>query len=903
MKRLFLIFFVSCFFVGGLLADLPFRDQRRDMFRVLPIDDKSIVFMGNSITQGNEWSEAFGNDPRIVNRGISGNTSAEILNNMDYVLSAKPAKLFLMIGINDGAAPDIVLPATRGVIELTQRESPLTEIYIQSILPYGGRAIVWQTNSLLKSLCAEKNVTYVDVFANLGGTETNLSLNGADSNDGLHLLGSGYRKWLASSGALTGLESAMTSAANLSIPSAHANYVNQRLSMFGLMPTSTDDILMLGDFHVNTAEWRELLRNPHVKNRGIGVGHGGSSISLIELKAMAPQLVKGQPAKVFISCGYKDLDYNGQSVQQAANTYSELIAAIRTASPATVIYMQSLVPSTSTATNANKYVALNAEIKKLVNEDDQIYFIDVYAALQSNGVLTSTYGCNNGGINGRGYLKWVELIAPWVDASIQPVSVASYDLQIALADARKNLYNLKEGDTAGAYPEAVVSALRSAIADAEALVRNPEATDSEYAASLLALSTALSAVSESPMQLPKLSDSNTEYWYKLSAPLRSSKYVTGTGAGLSARATNNYKPQQWKFVLRADNSWNIVNRADASFISPASAVNTQILTTSLEPATGWTLKPAAGFSYFIITSNQAQLNLTTFADNMIYNWGGGANIDDVGCQFSVSEVSIDPDEEPELIRPQAFLQIFHTDCAGIAPVKVPAADAAKVFARDTLTVAIDFTPSNTTGDAVLVSASNADDVNKFFGIGTIANFTKTGVRFVGDNGKEGWYTMAYPGPTARHQLVITMSPGASNYNYYIGGAFLRNVSGMGEYGYYNFAKIPNPTLYLGGVASANDANRYPFTGTLHSVQFFDGVLSAEEVVLIDYSDVNSSVPTVSDKLGGELPFTVAAKTIVPKPGVQLSIYDIAGRKVQGAIANSGYYIVRAQGKSYKVLLR
>ena len=83
-KSLFLIlFFVLC--ISQLFADLPFRNQRRDMFRMLPVNNQSIVFLGNSITQGNEWSETFANDPRVINRGISGNTTAEVINNIKHI--------------------------------------------------------------------------------------------------------------------------------------------------------------------------------------------------------------------------------------------------------------------------------------------------------------------------------------------------------------------------------------------------------------------------------------------------------------------------------------------------------------------------------------------------------------------------------------------------------------------------------------------------------------------------------------------------------------------------------------------------------------------------------------------------------------------------------------------------
>lgn len=900
MKSKLSLLLAGCLFAGSLWADLPFRNQRRDMFRVLPVNNQSIVFMGNSITQGNEWSETYANDPRVLNRGISGNTSAEILNNLDYVLGGKPAKIFLMIGINDGADPEIVVPAIRKSIELTQKESPATEIYIQSILPYGGRINVLTTNNLLKKLCAEKGVTYVDVYARLGGTDTNLSLSSADSNDGLHLLGSGYRKWVTGSGALTGIEPVLPVAGNVTIPSSHANYVNQRVSAFALMPVTETDILMLGDFHVNTAEWRELLRNPRVKNRGIGVNHGGTSISLPELKEMIPHIVKNNPAKVFISCGYKDLEYNGKTVEQVLVSYNEVITAIRNASPLTAIYMQSLVPSSNATTNSTKYAPFNAGIQNLASDENKIYFVDVYQALQNNGVLNSAYAWGNGGLNAKGYLKWVEILAPYVDATIKPLSVASYDLQMALATARQHLYGMKAENTAGSYSKELIDALRTAIDNAAVVAGNADATETAYTEALGSLNAAIAAVRQSAMLLPLLSNATNEYWYKLSAPLRSAKYVTGTGAGLISIAENNYRPQQWKFTLRADNSWNIVNRADGSFINPAAANNTQIMTSATEPVNGWTLKPAAGFSRFIITSNTAQLNQTSIGNSMVYNWGGGNNVNDDGCQFLITEVTGEPDEEPVVSAPQPFLRLSDIVCTGAAPVAVNTADAAAVFERDTLTVAIDFTPSVTTGDAMLIASSNIADANKFFGIGTLTNFTKTGVRYVGDNSLEGWYSSGYSPAAARHRLVITMSPGVSNYNYYIDEAFLRNVSGMGAYGYYSFGKIPNAVLYLGGVVSLNAPNRYPFQGTIHSVQFFDGVLSADEVKRIDYSNLSSALH--NSRNADDVPFTVHNRTIVAKPGLLIDVYDIAGRKLQNTQLQTGYYIVVASGSSYKVRL-
>ena len=58
--------------------------QRVSHFRTLPITKNDIIFVGNSISDGAEWSELFSNS-QIKNRGISGDFSAGVLNRIDEI--------------------------------------------------------------------------------------------------------------------------------------------------------------------------------------------------------------------------------------------------------------------------------------------------------------------------------------------------------------------------------------------------------------------------------------------------------------------------------------------------------------------------------------------------------------------------------------------------------------------------------------------------------------------------------------------------------------------------------------------------------------------------------------------------------------------------------------------------
>ncbi|MBQ2497772.1 MAG: hypothetical protein II509_03880, partial [Prevotella sp.] len=144
--------------------------------------------------------------------------------------------------------------------------------------------------------------------------------------------------------------------------------------------------------------------------------------------------------------------------------------------------------------------------------------------------------------------------------------------------------------------------------------------------------------------IPKASTDSEEYWYNFCSTLRGSRYTqnNGTGSGLTGNANNDTGDNVlWKFVLRSDGTYDIINRADGSYISPNSAYNTQIFTSATQPSKGWTIKPSGTLGMLIITCGDVQLNQTNLSDK-IYNWSNqstlGNDTKDDGCQFSIRPV-------------------------------------------------------------------------------------------------------------------------------------------------------------------------------------------------------------------------------------------------------------------------
>ena len=181
--------------------------QRTSLFEVLPVGPEDIVFVGNSITDGCEWRELFDNQ-HVKNRGISGDTTMGVYDRLGAILPGHPAKLFLMIGINDlsrGIAAQTVVENTRRILERIRKESPSTRVYLQSLLPvsdaYGlfaghtaRRGDIPVINEALKTMAPEFGATFVDLFSCFVDAETG-KMDTAYSNDGLHLLGRGYLLW------------------------------------------------------------------------------------------------------------------------------------------------------------------------------------------------------------------------------------------------------------------------------------------------------------------------------------------------------------------------------------------------------------------------------------------------------------------------------------------------------------------------------------------------------------------------------------------------------------------------------------------------------------------------------------------------------------------------------------
>ncbi|HVV06914.1 MAG TPA: GDSL-type esterase/lipase family protein, partial [Puia sp.] len=115
----------------------PSYTSRLNLFKSYRHSTKDVVFLGNSITAGVDWNELL-QLPEARNRGISGDITYGVLDRLDEVIGGHPAKVFILIGINDIGRniPDSLIHRNHEkMIQRIQAGSPKTKIYFETLLP------------------------------------------------------------------------------------------------------------------------------------------------------------------------------------------------------------------------------------------------------------------------------------------------------------------------------------------------------------------------------------------------------------------------------------------------------------------------------------------------------------------------------------------------------------------------------------------------------------------------------------------------------------------------------------------------------------------------------------------------------------------------------------------------
>ena len=145
------------------------------------------------------------------------------------------------------------------------------------------------------------------------------------------------------------------------------------------------------------------------------------------------------------------------------------------------------------------------------------------------------------------------------------------------------------------------------------------------------------------VNMPLTPSETANVLYEISTPLRDKLLLTLQQVGKpmvsQKRATEK---SLWRCLLREDNTYDLRNYSDNSYISPIPS-GENLITTTMRPAKGWQLKSASTFGLFTISSSDGkQFNQGNGGKGFrLLNWGEGTNSTDTGCQFLFTPVRME----------------------------------------------------------------------------------------------------------------------------------------------------------------------------------------------------------------------------------------------------------------------
>lgn len=157
------------------------------------------VMLGDSISQ---WfpTEQLSSDRFYLNQGISGDTTAGVLNRLAALDQVRPDRIYVMVGVNDlknSKTDEEILANLKKIMERLQQAHPQAQVIINSVLPTRWATIpgdrTTALNTKIAQLSQQEGVGYLaldDYFMDNEGT-----LSHELTTDGLHLSAKGYVVW------------------------------------------------------------------------------------------------------------------------------------------------------------------------------------------------------------------------------------------------------------------------------------------------------------------------------------------------------------------------------------------------------------------------------------------------------------------------------------------------------------------------------------------------------------------------------------------------------------------------------------------------------------------------------------------------------------------------------------
>ena len=204
----------------------------------------------------------------------------------------------------------------------------------------------------------------------------------------------------------------------------------------------------------------------------------------------------------------------------------------------------------------------------------------------------------------------------------------------------------KVGNRPGYYPLSLaeeVNAVLHQVKGEDFSTLSDEKTQQLFTHLQTAYEALLQSFVSTSVNMPLTPSETANVLYEISTPLRDKLLLTLQQVGKPMVSQKKATEKSlWRCLLREDNTYDLRNYSDISYISPIPS-GENLITTTMRPAKGWQLKSASTFGLFTISSSDGkQFNQGNGGKGFrLLNWGSGTNSTDIGCQFLFTPVRME----------------------------------------------------------------------------------------------------------------------------------------------------------------------------------------------------------------------------------------------------------------------
>jgi len=171
-------------------------------------------------------------------------------------------------------------------------------------------------------------------------------------------------------------------------------------------------IVFLGDSITFREDWNVLFGVTDIANAGVSGNTTDDVLSRLD------SVIVSKPQKVFLMIGINDL-LRGKDASYVLANYERILGEIRTKSPETEIFIQSVLPvnndiSTYGTVASQKIIDVNTRLRAFADQN-KVFFIDLYPDFcGADNMLSFKFAPDGLHPNSHGYAVWKKTISQYI---------------------------------------------------------------------------------------------------------------------------------------------------------------------------------------------------------------------------------------------------------------------------------------------------------------------------------------------------------------------------------------------------------------------------------------------------------------------------------------------------------